>query len=88
MQYVRLGTTGVKVSRICLGGWSFGTDKKWMLDLDEARPIIQQAVDLGINFFDSANRYSWGRSEEILGKVLKDYREDLILGVEHCLQMV
>jgi len=82
MQYVRLGTTGVKVSRICLGGWSFGTDKKWMLDLDEARPIIRRALDLGINFFDTANRYSWGRSEEILGEVLKDYREDLILATK------
>ncbi|MFQ6126561.1 MAG: aldo/keto reductase [Candidatus Heimdallarchaeota archaeon] len=81
MQYVKFGTTGIKVSRICLGCWSFGTCK-WMLEIDQAHLIIQRALDLGINFFDTANSYSQGRSEEIVGEVLKAYREDVILATK------
>ena len=79
MHYVRLGTAGVKVSRICLGSWSFGNSAPWMIDLSEARKVIAKAVDLGITFFDTANEYSLGRSEEIVGECLKDYREDMVI---------
>ena len=71
MEYVRLGSTGMKVSRICLGCMGFGDAErwihKWVLDEDNSRPIIKHALELGINFFDTANVYSIGRSEEILG---------------------
>ncbi len=69
MEYVRLGSTGMKVSRICLGCMGFGDAKrwvhKWVLDEENSRSIIQKALELGINFFDTANVYSIGRSEEI-----------------------
>ena len=81
MQYVRFGTTGMKVSRICLGCWSFGTED-WMLGPEQAHPIIHKALDLGITFFDTADIYSYGRSEEILGEALKGYREDVIIGTK------
>ena len=71
MKYTRLGSTGIKVSRICLGCMSFGNRQEWMLELEQTRPIIQRALDLGITFFDTANVYSRGRSEEIVGEVLK-----------------
>jgi len=67
MEYTTLGTTGMSVSRICLGCMSFGSDE-WMLDEDESRELIERAIDLGINFFDTANVYSSGESEEILGE--------------------
>ncbi|MFK4567839.1 aldo/keto reductase [Enterococcus sp. UD-01] len=77
MEYAKLGNTGLDVSRICLGSMSFGDPKnwihKWVLDENESRPLIKRALELGINFFDTANVYSLGRSEEILGKALKDY---------------
>jgi len=82
MQYVRFGNTGIKVSRICLGCMSFGDSREWMLELDQARPILQRAVDLGITFFDTANVYSRGRSEEITGEVLKDYRDNLVIATK------
>lgn len=84
MKYVLLGKTGLQVSRICLGMMSFGnpTVSKWTLDLDASRPIIQKAIDLGINFFDTANVYSAGRSEEITGEVLKGYRDDIVLATK------
>jgi len=74
MDYVRLGRTGLKVSRICLGMMSYGDpeDLKWSLPEDAARPIIQRAVEYGINFFDTADVYSHGASEVITGKVLKE----------------
>ena len=75
MEYTTLGTTGMSVSRICLGCMSFGSDE-WMLDEDESRELIERAIDLGINFFDTANVYSSGESEEILGNVLADYDRD------------
>ena len=79
MEYVKLGRTGMKVSRICLGCWSFGNQSEWMIEIDKAKPIIERALDLGVNFFDTANTYSKGRSEEILGEVLEHRRPDVIL---------
>ncbi len=82
MEYVNLGRAGIKVSRICLGCMSFGNSAEWMLEIDEVRPIIRKALDLGINFFDTANVYSRGRSEEIVGELLKDYREDVVIATK------
>ena len=82
MQYVKLGRTGVKVSRICLGCMSFGNAGEWYLEIDKARPIVERALDLGINFFDTANAYSRGRSEEIIGELLKDRREEVIIATK------
>src|SRR4051794_18613285 len=77
MEYTKLGTTGMDVSRICLGCMGFGDAEhwvhKWVLNEENSRPIIQKALELGINFFDTANVYSIGRSEEILGRALKDF---------------
>jgi len=67
MEYVRLGSSGLKVSRICLGCMSFGNARGWMVEIEDARRVIKKALDLGVNFFDTANVYSHGRSEEILG---------------------
>ncbi|MEZ0396673.1 MAG: aldo/keto reductase [Anaerolineales bacterium] len=88
MEYARLGNTGLKVSRICLGCMGFGDPDrwvhKWVLKEDESRPIIQKALELGINFFDTANVYSLGRSEEILGRALKDFarREEVVIATK------
>ncbi|WP_304458689.1 aldo/keto reductase [Alicyclobacillus sendaiensis] len=76
MEYMKLGRTGLEVSRICLGCMGFGKPgtwhHAWVLDEADARPIIHRALDLGINFFDTANVYSLGTSEEIVGKILKE----------------
>lgn len=82
MEYVNLGSSGVKVSRICLGCMSFGNDAAWKVELDKARPIIKKAIDLGVNFFDTANVYSLGRSEEITGECLKGYRDDMVVATK------
>lgn len=88
MEFVKLGNTGMDVSRLCLGCMSFGdTEKwihKWVLDEENSRPIIKKALELGINFFDTANVYSIGRSEEILGKALKDYanRDEVVIATK------
>jgi len=79
MEYANLGRAGVKVSRICLGTMSFGTNEGWMVEMEDARKIVARALDLGINFFDTANAYSHGRSEEIVGTLLKDVREDVVI---------
>ena len=84
MKYAILGNTGITVSRLCLGMMSYGGPKyghgqDWMLELEEAKPFVDKALDLGINFFDTANVYSRGRSEEITGELLKDHRDDIIL---------
>jgi aryl-alcohol dehydrogenase-like predicted oxidoreductase len=71
MQYVRMGSTGTQVSRLCLGCMSFGGMADWMLNEDQSLPIVQKAVEAGINFFDTADIYSRGQSEEILGRALK-----------------
>lgn len=75
MDYTYLGRTGVKVSRICLGCMSYGTPKwrPWVLDEDEAMPFFRRAVEAGINFFDTADMYSLGVSEEVTGKALREY---------------
>ena len=72
MDYVNLGRTGLKVSRLCLGCMTYGakTWRDWVLEEAEAKPFIRQALDAGINFFDTADMYSVGVSEEILGKAL------------------
>lgn len=76
MDYVKLGHTGLEVSRICLGCMTFGVPDRgqhpWTLDEAESRPILKKALDLGINFFDTANVYSDGTSEEIVGRAVKD----------------
>jgi 1-deoxyxylulose-5-phosphate synthase len=74
MQYVNLGSSSLKVSRICLGTMNFGSRRwrSWMLEDAEARPLIKRALDLGINYFDTANFYSSGASEELLGRALQE----------------
>ena len=76
MEYATLGDSGMEVSRICLGCMSFGSGSDWMVDEDESREIIDRAIELGINFFDTANAYSNGESEEILGRALDGYDRD------------
>ncbi len=78
MEYTTLGTTGIDVSRLCLGCMSFGKANRdeWMLDEEGGRELIERAIDLGITFFDTANIYSQGESEEILGDVLAEYDRD------------
>jgi aryl-alcohol dehydrogenase-like predicted oxidoreductase len=88
MEYVKLGRTGLEVSRICLGCMSYGASDQgnhaWSLDEDESRPFIRHALEAGINFFDTANRYSLGSSEEILGRALKDFarRDDVVIATK------
>jgi aryl-alcohol dehydrogenase (NADP+) len=75
MEYLNLGSTGLKVSRLCLGTMGFGSTKwrKWALEEEASRPFIRRALELGINFFDTADMYSIGLSEEVLGRALKDF---------------
>jgi len=75
MQFTRLGSTGATVSRLCLGMMTYGAKswREWVLTEDESRPLIKKAVDLGFNFFDTADVYSLGVSEEITGRALKDF---------------
>jgi aryl-alcohol dehydrogenase-like predicted oxidoreductase len=82
MQYVNLGKSGLKVSRICLGTMSFGNAAEWMVEKEEAFKVLRRAWDLGINFYDTANVYSRGRSEEILGEFLRDFREDAVIATK------
>ena len=88
MEYARLGSTGLKVSRLCLGCMGFGDAEhwvhKWVLDEENSRPVIQKALEMGINFFDTANVYSIGRSEEILGRALKDFarRDEVVIATK------
>jgi 1-deoxyxylulose-5-phosphate synthase len=86
MDYVRLGKSGLKVSRICLGMMTYGTPKwrPWVLDEQASRPFIQRALELGINFFDTADMYSDGASEEVLGRAIRDFvrREDVVVGTK------
>src|SRR3989442_9852811 len=82
MQYTRLGSTGLQVSRICIGTMSFGNSEEWMVELDKARPIVKRALDLGVNFFDTANLYSNGRSEEIVGELLKNQRDNVVIATK------
>lgn len=85
MDYVNLGKTGLKVSRLCLGCMSFGAEKRrWILDEDESRPIICRAVEAGINFFDTANMYGAGASEEVTGRALREYakRDEVVIATK------
>jgi len=88
MQHARLGATGLSVSRICLGCMSYGEPGRgnhpWSLPEDQSRPFIRKALDLGIDFFDTANVYSLGTSEEFLGRALLDYakREDVVIATK------
>lgn len=89
MNYVKLGNTGLDVSPICLGCMSFGaaegwTHNPWALDEEDSRKIIKKACDSGINFFDTANVYAYGNSEEILGRALKDYanRDEVVIATK------
>ena len=87
MEYVNLGSSGLKVSRICLGCMTYGARKwrEWVLEEPESRPLIRQAIEAGINFFDTADMYSVGASEEILGRALKDFgppRDRLVIATK------
>src|SRR3954463_9527981 len=88
MEYTKLGNTGMDVSRICLGCMGFGDAErwvhKWVLNEESSRPVIQKALDLGINFFDTANVYSLGMSEEILGRALRDlaHRDEVVIATK------
>jgi 1-deoxyxylulose-5-phosphate synthase len=88
MNYVKFGKTGLDVSRICLGCMTYGSPDRgahpWSLDEAGSRPLIKQALDLGINFFDTANVYSDGTSEEFLGRAIKDFarRDEVVLATK------
>jgi aryl-alcohol dehydrogenase (NADP+) len=86
MEYVRLGSTGLKVSRLCLGTMTYGSSKwrPWVLDEAESRPFIKRALDLGINFFDTADMYSRGVSEEVVGRALSEFatREQVVIATK------
>ncbi len=88
MEYTKLGNTGMDVSRICLGCMGFGDPERWIhqwvLTEENSRPIIKRALDLGINFFDTANVYSIGTSEEILGRALRDFarRDEVVIATK------
>jgi 1-deoxyxylulose-5-phosphate synthase len=88
MEYVKFGKTGLGVPRLCVGCMTYGVPKRgnhpWTLDEEKSRPLIKQALELGINFFDTANVYSDGTSEEIVGRALKDFvrRDDVVLATK------
>jgi len=85
MNYTNLGKTGLKVTRICLGCMSYGLEEReWGLDEEQSRPFIKRALELGINFFDTANMYGNGRSEEVLGRGLRDFakREEAVIATK------
>ena len=88
METTRLGKSGLKVSRICLGTMTYGSPnwRDWVLGEEEARPFIKRALEAGINFFDTADVYSLGRSEEVVGKALKDFakRDNVVLATKVC----
>ncbi|MBA2560209.1 MAG: aldo/keto reductase [Propionibacteriales bacterium] len=93
MKYVKLGSTGLDVSAVALGCMSYGTPDRgthpWTLPEDESRPFILRALELGVNFFDTANMYSDGTSEEILGRALKDYadRDEVVIATKVFMRM-
>ncbi len=88
MDYVRLGRTGLKVSRLCLGCMTYGAPDQgrhpWTLDEEKSRPFIRRALEVGINFFDTANTYSEGTSEEIVGRALRDFakRDEVVIATK------
>jgi len=88
VEYTKLGRTGLEVSRICLGCMSYGGGNRgnhaWSLGEEESRPFIKRALEAGVNFFDTANRYSLGNSEEILGRAVKDFarRDEVVIATK------
>jgi aryl-alcohol dehydrogenase-like predicted oxidoreductase len=86
MNYLNLGTTGLKVSRICLGTMTYGarTWRSWVLDEEAARPFFKRAIEAGINFFDTADMYSVGMSETIVGRAIREYarRDDVVIATK------
>jgi aryl-alcohol dehydrogenase-like predicted oxidoreductase len=88
MEYVRLGSTGMQVSQLCLGCMTYGVPDRgthpWTLDEEKSRPFVRRALELGINFFDTANSYSDGTSEEIVGRALREYaqRDDVVIATK------
>jgi aryl-alcohol dehydrogenase-like predicted oxidoreductase len=87
MEYVRFGNTGMKVSRLCLGTMTYGKANDrwpWALNEEQSRPFIKSALELGINFFDTADIYSYGSSEEVVGTALKDFarRDDVVIATK------
>ena len=86
MQYVRFGQTGIKVSRLCLGMMTYGSSRwrPWVLDEADSRPFVKRALEHGINFFDTADMYSRGVSEEVTGRALKDFtrRDQVVLATK------
>ncbi|MCI0884416.1 MAG: aldo/keto reductase, partial [Chloroflexi bacterium] len=86
MQYIQLGTTGLRVSRICLGTMTYGSSKwrDWILEEEDSKPFYKKALEAGINFFDTADVYSLGVSEEITGRALKEYakRDDVVIATK------
>ncbi len=86
MEYIRLGKTGLKVSRICLGMMTYGSKqwREWVLEEEEGRPFVQRALEQGVNFFDTADMYSVGVSEEILGRAIRDFarRDDVVIATK------
>ena len=87
MEYADLSITGMEVSRICLGTMTYGSSRwrPWVLDEEPSRPLIREAIEAGINFFDTANMYSLGASEEVLGRALKDFgpgREKVVIATK------
>ncbi len=89
MEYTTLGDTGMEVSRICLGCMSFGTSewRDWVLDEEEGLELVDRALELGINFFDTANMYSQGESERVLGKALEGRRDESVVATKVYFQM-
>lgn len=86
MQYINLGNTGLKVSRLCLGMMTYGTPKwrDWVLDEEQSRPFVQRALEMGINFFDTADVYSQGVSEEVTGRLLRELakRDEVVIATK------
>ena len=86
MQHLRLGSSGLKVSRLCLGCMTYGTPewRPWVLDEESSRPFIRRALELGITFFDTADMYSLGASEEVLGRAVRDFakRDELVIATK------
>ena len=90
MQYVKLGSTGLDVSPLCLGCMTYGDPQRgnheWTLDEEQSRPLLKKAVEAGINFYDTANVYSDGSSEEIIGRALKEFarRDEIVIATKVC----
>ena len=91
MEYALLGRTGVTVSRLCLGCMSYGSKewRPWVLEDEDARPFFRRAVEAGINFFDTADAYSLGRSEEVTGRALREYavRDEIVIATKVFMSM-